>query len=45
MIGDELLAIPIIEPQIYTIKGYFPKGIWYNWQIGKYIKSPDLNGV
>ena len=44
MIGDELLAIPITESFSYTIKGYFPEGIWYDWKIGEYVKSPDKNG-
>ena len=45
MIGEELLAIPIISPFVYTIEGYFPTGIWYKWQSNEYVKSPDMIGT
>ena len=45
MIGEELLAMPITSPYIYTIKKYFPAGIWYNWKSKEYVKSPDQTGT
>ncbi|EFN50457.1 hypothetical protein CHLNCDRAFT_143368, partial [Chlorella variabilis] len=30
MVGDSLLGTPVLEPNVTTVEGYFPAGVWYN---------------
>ncbi|OQV19546.1 Sucrase-isomaltase, intestinal, partial [Hypsibius exemplaris] len=34
MWGDALLVTPVLEPDVSTVKGYFPDGDWYDFETG-----------
>ena len=39
MLGDHILAAPVIEPNVKKVKVYLPKGIWYDYWTGEKYKG------
>ena len=45
MWGDGILITPVLEPNVTEIDGYFPKGVWYDYQTRQVLSSGSAASI
>lgn len=41
LVGPAVLITPVLKPNVKTLTGYFPEGIWYDWNTQKALSNSD----